>query len=149
MRRASSRQGRNTWGWLAVPLLLLAPGALASSPAVPSTAGVTSQISQLLLGLGVVIGLIFLLAWVVRRLQGQVGPRSNQVIKLLSSQALGQRERLLLVQVGEEQILLGLTAGRITPLHVLQQPVVLPETENATPEFAKRLQELLKRDAKP
>ncbi len=148
MRRTTDRQGCKNRGWLAIPLLLLAPVALASSP-VPSTAGLTAQIGQLLLGLGLVIGLIFVLAWVVRRLQGQVGPRGNQVIKLLSSQALGQRERLLLVQVGEEQILLGLTAGRITPLHVLQQPVVLPETENATPEFAKRLQELLKRDAKP
>ena len=47
-------------------------------------------------------------------------------------------------QVGNEQILLGLTPGRITPLHVLKEPVTLPTTpQPATPEFAKRLLELM------
>ena len=32
-------------------------------------------------------------------------------------------DRLVLVQVGNEQILLGLTPGRITPLHVLKEPL--------------------------
>ena len=132
----------------ALGALLLCSTAQAAEAPVPSVGGVTSQIGQLLLGLGLVIGLIFALAWVVRRLQNQVGPRGNQAIKLLSSQSLGPRERLLLVQVGEEQVLLGLTAGRITPLHVLKQPVIMPEAESATPEFARRLQELLGRDAK-
>ncbi len=42
---------------------------------------------------------------------------------MIGSRALGPRDRLVLVQVGEEQILLGLTPGRITPLHVLKTPV--------------------------
>ena len=51
---------------------------------------------------------------------------------------------LVLVQVGEEQILLGLTPGRITPLHVLKEPVQVPgTTQSATPEFAKRLMEVM------
>lgn len=58
------------------------------------------------------------------------------------------RDRLVLVQVGEEQILLGLTPGRITPLHVLKEPVHLPDGEPATPEFAQRLLELLNKDPK-
>ena len=74
-----------------------------------------AQLSKLLLGLLLVIGLIFLLAW-LRRVQ-QLNPRGAQVIKLVSSQALGPRERLVLVQVGGEQILVGLSGGRITPLH--------------------------------
>ncbi len=61
---------------------------------------------------------------------------------------LGPRDRLVLVQVGEEQILLGLTPGRITPLHVLKEPVHLPDGEPATPEFAQRLLELLNKDPK-
>ena len=93
-----------------------------------------------MLGLGLVIGLIFLLAWLVRRVQ-QAGPRGNRLIRTLASQPLGPRDRLVLVQVGEEQILLGLTPGRITPLHVLKEPVHLPDGEPATPEFAQRLLE--------
>lgn len=128
--------------------LLLVGEAVAATP-VPTTDGMISQIVQLVLGLGFVVGLIFGLAWLLRRMQNQAGPRGNQAIQLLASQSLGARERLLLVQVGEEQVLLGLTAGRITPLHVLKEPVVMPATSATTPDFAKRLQELLGRDKTP
>ena len=79
----------------------------------------------------------------MRRVQ-RVGPGNGQVIEVIGSRALGTRDRLVLVQVGEEQILLGITPGRITPLHVLKEPLVLPEsTQPATPEFARRLMEAL------
>jgi flagellar protein FliO/FliZ len=50
--------------------------------------------------------------------------------------------------VGEEQILLGITPGRITPLHVLKTPVSVDQSQSATPEFAQRLMELLGKDQK-
>lgn len=128
--------------------LLLALPVIAAEPSANiSGVDMGGQMTKLLLGLLLVIGLIFLLAWVLRRMQ-QFNPRSNQAIKLISSHALGPRERLLLVQVGSEQILLGLSAGRITPLHVLEEPVHLPDAEPANPEFAQRLMELLGRDQK-
>lgn len=128
--------------------LLLALPAMAAEPAASmSSAGMGAQMSKLLLGLLLVIGLIFLLAWLLRRVQ-QLNPRGNQAIKLISSHALGPRERLVLVQVGSEQVLLGLSAGRITPLHVLKDPVHLPDAEPASPEFAQRLMELLGKDQK-
>jgi flagellar protein FliO/FliZ len=129
---------------LAIPLAALAETPVVK-PVVPATTtgGMGGQLIQLLFGLLLVIALIFALAWVLRRVQ-QVGPRGGQVIKLVASQALGTRDRLLLVQVGEEQILLGLTAGRITPLHVLREPVrTTAPGEASTPEFAQRLMELL------
>ena len=128
--------------------LLLALPAMAAEPvASMSSAGMGAQMSKLLLGLLLVIGLIFLLAWLLRRVQ-QLNPRGNQAIKLISSHALGPRERLVLVQVGSEQVLLGLSAGRIAPLHVLKEPVHLPDAEPASPEFAQRLMELLGKDQK-
>jgi len=55
----------------------------------------------------------------------------------------------MLVQVGNEQILLGLSPGTITALHVLKEPVQVPgTTEKATPEFAQRLMELMGKDQK-
>ena len=128
--------------------LPLGAHAAASTAVAPlSSGGIAGQLLQLLFGLGLVIGLIFLLAWLIRRVQ-RIGPRGGQVIKLLASQSLGPRDRLLLVQVGKEQILLGLTPGQITALHVLAEPVELPEAEAATPEFAQRLMELLGKDQK-
>ena len=128
----------------AEPSASLAP---AAAPMLASSGSLSAQLGQMLFGLLLVIGLIFLLAWLLRRVQ-RIGLRSTQVIKLLASQALGPRDRLVLVQVGSEQVLLGLSAGRITPLHVLKDPVHLPDSEPASAEFAQRLMEILGKDSK-
>jgi flagellar protein FliO/FliZ len=135
-----------------LPLTVLAADssptlAPAVTPLLASSGSLSSQLGQMLLGLLLVIGLIFMLAWLLRRVQS-IGPRGTQVIKVLASQALGPRDRLVLVQVGAEQVLLGLSAGRITPLHVLKDPVHLPDSEPASAEFAQRLMELLGKDQK-
>ena len=106
------------------------------------------QLTQLVFGLLLVLGLIFVLAWLLRRVQ-QAGPAGKgQVIDIVGSRALGPRDRLMLVQVGNEQILLGLSPGSITALHVLKEPVQVPGTEKPTPEFAQRLLEMLGKDQK-
>lgn len=132
---------------LALPLSALAVEPVAQAAAAPVVGSVGGQLTQLVLGLLLVIGLIFVLAWLMRRVQ-RIGPGNGQVIELVGSRALGPRDRLVLVQVGEEQILLGITPGRITPLHVLKTPVDAVKTEAATPEFAQRLMELLGKDQK-
>ncbi|MCF5369279.1 flagellar biosynthetic protein FliO [Pseudomonas sp. PA-4-8C] len=132
---------------LALPLSALAAEPVAQVAAAPAVGSVGGQLTQLVLGLLLLIGLIFLLAWLMRRVQ-RIGPGNGQVIELVGSRALGPRDRLVLVQVGEEQILLGITPGRITPLHVLKTPVDAVKTEAATPEFAQRLMELLGKDQK-
>lgn len=134
---------------LGLPLSALAAEPVASAAAAaPAVGSVSGQLTQLVLGLLLVIGLIFFLAWLLRRVQ-QAGPAGKgQVIELIGSRALGPRDRLVLVQVGNEQILLGLTPGTITALHVLKEPVQVPSAEQATPEFAQRLMELLGKDQK-
>lgn len=104
--------------------------------------GMAGQLLQLVLGLLLVIGLIFVLAWLMRRVQ-RAGPAGNQVIKLVGSRALGTRDRLVLVQVGNEQVLLGVSPGSITALHVMNEPVDVPDPQSVQPEFAKRLLEAL------
>ena len=132
---------------LALPLSALAAEPVAQVAAAPAVGSVSGQLTQLVLGLLLVIGLIFVLAWLMRRVP-RIGPGTGQVIEGVGSRALGPRDRLVLVQVGEEQILLGITPGRITPLHVLKTPVDAVKTEAATPEFAQRLMELLGKDQK-
>nr|WP_314489779.1 flagellar biosynthetic protein FliO [uncultured Pseudomonas sp.] len=121
----------------------------AAAAAVGSTpAGLGGQVLQLVLGLLLVVGLIFFLAWLLRRVQG-VGPGNGQLIEVLGSRAIGPRDRLLLVQIGKEQILLGHSPGDIKALHVLTEPVAAPAgSRPATPEFAQRLLELMGKDQK-
>ncbi|MFL7962234.1 MULTISPECIES: flagellar biosynthetic protein FliO [unclassified Pseudomonas] len=132
-----------------LPLSVLAAEPVATAAVAPAAgSGVAGQLAQLVLGLLLVLGLIFFLAWLLRRVQ-QAGPAGKgQVIDIVGSRALGPRDRLVLVQVGNEQILLGLSPGTITALHVLKEPVQVPSTEPASPEFAQRLMELLGKDQK-
>ncbi|WP_085577801.1 MULTISPECIES: flagellar biosynthetic protein FliO [unclassified Pseudomonas] len=137
---------------MALPVAALAvePAATAATAAAPAVSGgVAGQLTQLVLGLLLVLGLIFFLAWLLRRVQ-QAGPAGKgQVIELIGSRALGPRDRLVLVQVGNEQILLGLSPGTITALHVLKEPVDVPAAaEKATPEFAQHLLKVLGKDQK-
>ncbi|MCP1454931.1 MULTISPECIES: flagellar biosynthetic protein FliO [Pseudomonas] len=132
-----------------LPLSVLAAEPVATAVAAPAAgSGVAGQLAQLVLGLLLVLGLIFFLAWLLRRVQ-QAGPAGKgQVIDIVGTRALGPRDRLVLVQVGNEQILLGLSPGTITALHVLKEPVQVPSAEQASPEFAQRLMELLGKDQK-
>ncbi|WP_122572619.1 flagellar biosynthetic protein FliO [Pseudomonas viridiflava] len=133
---------------LMLPSLALAAEPVAqAAPALTNTvsSGMGGQVMQLLFGLLLVVGLIFALAWVMRRVQ-RVGPNNSQIIELVSTRAIGPRDRLVLVQVGNEQVLLGITPGNITTLHVLKEPVQVPVREQATPEFAQRLLDLMGKD---
>ncbi|WP_173861342.1 MULTISPECIES: flagellar biosynthetic protein FliO [unclassified Pseudomonas] len=137
---------------LALPSIVMAaePAAATAAAVTPAVnSGVAGQLTQLVFGLLLVLGLIFFLAWLLRRVQ-QAGPAGKgQVIELIGSRALGPRDRLMLVQVGKEQILLGLSPGTITALHVLKEPVDVPATsEKATPEFAQHLLKILGKDQK-
>ncbi|MFF7708274.1 flagellar biosynthetic protein FliO [Pseudomonas sp. NPDC007930] len=143
--------GRWLIALMALPGLAWAAEPAAQAAKEPSLigGGMGGQLLQTVLGLLVVLAVIVGLAWVLKRMQ-QASPRGGrQVIDLVGSRALGPRDRLVLVQVGDEQILLGLTPGRITPLHVMAKPVAVPEkAETVPPEFAQRLMELLGKDQK-
>nr|WP_296231548.1 flagellar biosynthetic protein FliO [Pseudomonas sp. UBA4617] len=125
----------------------LAAATPTSTPAAaPGSLG--GQLAQMVFGLLLVVGLIFFLAWLLRRMQG-TAVKGGQVIEIVGSRAIGPRDRLLLVQVGKAQILIGHTPGSIEALHVLAEPVEVPENaRQATPEFAQRLMELMGKDPK-
>lgn len=136
-------------GLLWLDLALAAQPASTTAAATTAAAGSASgQLGRLVLGLLLVLGLIFFLAWLLRRVQN-VTPRGQQVIEIVGTRVVGPRDRLLLVQVGNEQILIGHTPGSLTALHVLAEPVQVPASaRQATPEFAQRLMELLGKDQK-
>ena len=92
-------------------------------------------------GLLAVIAIIYGCAWIIRRMNGMTG-MNNQAIKVVSVMALGARERIALIEVGGQQILVGITPSTIRTLQVFEQPVVTPD-QTTSSEFARRLQGMM------
>lgn len=60
-----------------------------------------------------------------------VGTSKGGYIEILASAPLGQRERAVLLQVGDEQILVGVAPGNVTALHHISHPVSSSEAETS------------------
>lgn len=73
-------------------------------------------------GLVAVIALFIAALWLLKRVQPSVRAASGPM-RVLSTLHLAPRERLLLVQVGEQQLLLGSSAQGLRCLHVLAKSV--------------------------
>lgn len=89
---------------------------------------------QVTFSLALVLGAVFAAAWVVRRLRG-VGRLGANAIQVVADAPLGTKERAVLIQIGEQQLLLGVAPGQVNLLHVLPQPLnggPLPDPPPAT-----------------
>ncbi len=71
--------------------------------------------------LGIVIFLIFILGYVMRKLVTLRTPLGS-AIKISSVLSLGMRERIALIEVKNVTLVVGITAGNITVLHVFPTP---------------------------
>ncbi len=97
---------------------------------------------QIILSLVLVLLIIFISAWLLRR-YGRFPGVADGNLKVLGALSVGQREKILLLQVGKEQILVGVTTTRISRLHQLEEPIEVKQTEAVSGQFAQRLQEAL------
>jgi flagellar protein FliO/FliZ len=94
-------------------------------PSTPSTGG---SLLQTALALLFVIGLMLGLAWLTKRF----GPRNfggaNSNVKLVGTLSVGTRERILVVEVGEQWIVVGASPGRMNALATMprQESSVAP-----------------------
>jgi len=78
---------------------------------------------------------IFIVAWVLKKLQ--VGGSTINGLKVVTSLNLGSKERLVVVQVGKKQLLLGVTGQQINMLDTIAEPI---EVKSGVPiEFSQTL----------
>lgn len=120
------------------------------SDSVSATTNVSAA-AQVMFWLAVVVASIVVCAWLFRRFSGQHLDGGGSM-RVLSSLPVSARDRLALVQVGDHQILLGISPGRINTLYVFDEPVMkgasLPGAntgQKVDSEFARKLQSLLQR----
>lgn len=115
------------WFLQGLPLLATAGKPLASEPMNTTQSPTADYLVQFGLGLAVVLITVVVLVWVLRRV-GQLQSSIGGSLKTVGGLSLGARERIVLVQVGNTQLLLGVAPGRIQTLLVLDTP--LEKTSN-------------------
>lgn len=87
-----------------------------------------------------VLAIFFLCVWVMRK-SGKITSVGKNRISVLSGLSLGMREKLVLIKVGDRQLLLGVTPGRISKLLELQGDEQLFQDTDGTQrgEFGRKL----------
>lgn len=111
----------------------------------PAAAAVSSgSILNWSLGLFIVLSVFFLCVWGVRKLNG-LTINGTEPLRIIGGLSLGMREKVLLLQVGKKQLVLGVTPGRIETLLVLENDDCLVKTQTVDAGgFAQKLKQAMK-----
>ena len=132
---------------LASTLLAVGKTATPIGPQVSQDAAAAPSLFGAVLALLAVLALVIGLGWLLKRLPGS-GFRPAEGMKVVASLSVGAKERVVVIEVNGQQLLLGVTAGGINTPHTLPEPLPPPATVRVPdfknlPNFAQLLQRLL------
>ncbi len=137
-RKARQRSGepssfaaasRASWisggGLLAFPAI----GHTAEAMAAPVGAG---SVLQVLLGLAVVLAMVFIAAWAIRRFHPNVAT-GGSALRIVAGTAVGNRERVLVLEINDTWIVVGVAPGRVCGIHNMPRPEHVPALPGSAP----------------
>jgi len=100
------------------------------APEVGKHVMANTDAGSMILSLLMVLALIFVSALVLKRFN--FTQQNNGQLKVVASLSLGVKERLVVAQVGEQQLVLGVTPQQITLIKSLEEPIVASQPEKAS-----------------
>lgn len=107
------------------------------------------QVFQVIFSLLLVLALIVGVAWLMRRFSLVPGG-ANAQMRVVSGVMVGTRERVVIVEVRDTWLVLGVTNQQVNMLHTLEKPLDIPVITPAAPAFAEWLQKAIaKRKSAP
>ena len=104
---------------------------LAAIPACAADAAASPVlgVAQMVLGLALVLGLIVLASWLLRRF-GAGPAATGSLVRVVTAASVGPRERVVLVEIRDTWLVLGVAPGRVNTLHRLpRQQLAQPEMQ--------------------
>ena len=131
---------------LLTPVIWLPLVASASSSA-PEPGVSTATYIQTLLALLLIVGLLGATAWLARKISGGKGFGQGGM-RVIGGVALGPKERIVLLEVGEQWLVVGIVPGQIRTLHTLARGELqtLPSLEQTDDKsFANWLKQVMER----
>ncbi|RTL57777.1 MAG: flagellar biosynthetic protein FliO [Rhodocyclaceae bacterium] len=122
--------------WPTGLLALFAPGlALAQQEPAGASPDLGASLAQLGVGFALVVALLFGCLWLLKRITSPQG-RSTGLMKVVSSLAIGPRERVVLMEVGDQWLLVGVGPGHISKLGEIPRQALPDSPANPAPEFS-------------
>lgn len=101
----------------------------------PPAAAVTSgSVMQVIFSLLLVLAAIVAVAWLLKRINMPQNA-AGSALKVVSGVAVGQRERIVLVEVNDTWLVVGVAPGQVTALHTMPKNI-LPNVSEPTPSEA-------------
>lgn len=135
-----------------LPVMLFESSAAIAQEAVrpayiPPAAVSTGSLVQITFSLLMVLACIIAVAWLLKRMNiAQQG--TGNLLKVIGSVSIGQRERVVMIEVNDTWLLVGVGPGQIRTLHTMEKTEDLqsdsPAPAAADNKFASLLSSLLK-----
>jgi flagellar protein FliO/FliZ len=116
----------------ALLLTLLSAEAWAQAAGAESPGVSGAAMIQMLLGLALIVAILFFGAYFLRKLNGGRSFGNTGPLRIVGGLMISPRERIILVEVGETWLVVGLVPGQIKTLHTLAKGQ-LPAEQGGTP----------------
>lgn len=130
--------------------MCLAAPVAALAQANPPAAELGGGVLQVILSLIVVVLLLVGSLYVLKRLSAPRGAAAG-LLRVIAGTAVGSRERVVVVEIADTWLVLGVTPGSVTPLHQLPRRT-LPHVDQAAgagKDFAGWLKQVMDRRNAP
>ena len=115
---------------LCAPLLAAAQTAARPAYTPPPPAVSSGSILQVIFSLLLVLAAVVLVAWILKRINLPQHGAGN-LLKVISGVAVGQRERIVLVEVNDTWLVVGVAPGQVRTLHSMPR-AELPTSQAGT-----------------
>ncbi|MDC8445542.1 MAG: flagellar biosynthetic protein FliO [Nitrosomonas sp.] len=103
------------------------------TPIAPESIIGADSMTKMITGLLLVLVVILVSTWALKRFS-IIPAISSSYLKIVAATGVGQRERVIIVEIGETWLVLGVAPGQVTKLHTLEKTSLEPE--NKTPKRA-------------
>lgn len=97
---------------------------------------------QLLAGLFVVLAFIILIAWLFKKI-GFYPAQRTDLLKIISSASVGQKERIVIAEINDTWLVLGVAPGQVNLLHQTNRKMTVNNTAADSPSFDSSFNEKL------
>ncbi len=125
------------------PLVLAAETVRPSFTPPPTAAVSTGSVLQVIVSLLLVLAAVVMVAWVLKRINLPQQGGTN-ALKVISGVAVGQRERVVLVEVNDTWLVVGVAPGQVNALHSMPKGSI-PNTAQSSNGIDTNFQSWLKK----